>query len=167
MGAVRDQARSQGSLGSGWGGEVTLGVQGSLSTLHLRLPRRGSPVAGRVEGRPSSGPEGEARQFLVRRQPGGACASSALPLLLLPLSPPQVAPGMCLSVVTLCPRASGTPAPRGSPSPDDVLQGPQQWLLLVLDAVLGAQGLHQRGHLVEVVPGHGGEEAAKSVGRRV
>lgn len=62
--------------------------------------------------------------------------------------------------------ASTTPSPScvpvhplPGPAPDDVLQGPKQRLLLVLDAMLGAQRLHQWGDLVEVVPGHGGEEA--------
>lgn len=68
-----------------------------------------------------------------------------------PLSPPP------LWVHGLPP---GCPPPgTHAPSPDDVLQGPQQRLLLVLDAMLGAQRPHQRGHLVEVVPGHRGEEA--------
>lgn len=37
---------------------------------------------------------------------------------------------------------------RPPPLPDDVLQGCQQRLHLVLDAVLGTQGLHQWGDLV-------------------
>lgn len=45
------------------------------------------------------------------------------------------------------------------PSPDDVQQGLEQWLLLVWDAMLGTQGLYQWGDLVQVVARHGGEEA--------
>ena len=48
--------------------------------------------------------------------------------------------------------------PRLPQRPDDILQGPERRLLLVLNAVLGTQGLHQRGGLVQVVPGHGREK---------
>ena len=48
--------------------------------------------------------------------------------------------------------------PRLPQRPDDILQGPEWRLLLVLNAVLGTQGPHQRGGLVHVVPGHGREK---------
>ena len=38
------------------------------------------------------------------------------------------------------------------------MQGPEQQLLQVLSAVLGAQGPHQGGDLGQIVPGHGGEK---------
>lgn len=41
---------------------------------------------------------------------------------------------------------------------DDVGEGCEQRLGLVLDAVLGAQGLYQGRHLVVVVSWHAGEE---------
>ena len=62
----------------------------------------------------------------------------------------------------------GVPDPHAHPSlPDDVLQGLEQRLLLVLNAVLGAQGPHQGGDLVQVVPGHGGEKAGECTGAGV
>lgn len=45
----------------------------------------------------------------------------------------------------------------GQYSLHDVCEGREQRLALVLNAVLGTQGLHQRGHLPVVVPWHGGE----------
>lgn len=84
--------------------------------------------------------------------------------LLSPWSPAGMVPETCVSVPSLCPRdLKGSWHPR-APLPGDVLQGLQQRLLLVLDAVFGAQGPHQRGDLVQVVPGHSGEEAGESVG---
>ena len=46
----------------------------------------------------------------------------------------------------------------GGPLPDDVHQGGEEGLHLVAEAVLGAQGLDQRGHPAIVVPRHRGEE---------
>ena len=48
--------------------------------------------------------------------------------------------------------------PRLPQGPDDILQGLEQRLLQVLNAVLGAQGPHQGGDLGQIVPGHSGEK---------
>lgn len=51
------------------------------------------------------------------------------------------------------------------PSPHNVEQGPQQRLLLVFNAMLGAERLHQWGNLVQVVSWHSGEEAGRAGGQ--
>lgn len=43
----------------------------------------------------------------------------------------------------------------------NVCESHEQRLALVLDAVFGTQGLHQRSHLPVVVSGHCGEEAVR------
>ena len=50
----------------------------------------------------------------------------------------------------------------GGPLPDDVHQGSEEGLHLVAEAVLGAQGLDQRGHPAIVVPRHRGEETGEN-----
>lgn len=49
----------------------------------------------------------------------------------------------------------------GTALPDDVHQGSDEWLHLVVEAVLGTQRLDQRGHPAVVVPRHSGEEAGE------
>lgn len=48
----------------------------------------------------------------------------------------------------------------GGPLPDDVHQGGEEGLHLIAEAMLGTQGLDQRGHPAVVMPRHRGEETA-------
>lgn len=48
----------------------------------------------------------------------------------------------------------------GGPLPDDVHQGGEEGLHLIAEAMLGTQGLDQRGHPAVVMPWHRGEETA-------
>lgn len=63
--------------------------------------------------------------------------------------------------------SSRQPSPGLSYSLDDVSEGREQGLGLVLYAVLGTQRLHQGRHFVVVVSGHRGEEASGRVGKSV
>lgn len=53
----------------------------------------------------------------------------------------------------------GATVSRG-PLPDDVHQGGEEGLHLIVEAMLGTQGLDQRGHPAVVMPRHRGEETA-------
>ena len=129
---------------------------GASSQLFIRSP-----------GTPGEGPrptQTEARQSLATEGPGGGTRASRAPLVSTSGGPMTT----CLPILSLSPGDLGGPRPLCPPAlPDDVLQGPKQRLLLVLNAVLGAQGPHQGGDLVQVVPGHGGEKAGESTGAGV
>lgn len=157
--------RSWGAPGRGvlrklcWGcfaSQLSAGPQGCL----LRAPQGTfpPPEEGQREGPHPA--QSEARSFLVREVAwwGHLCQQGSPPLMAVSLQRGQSQ----LRASQPLPWAPGTSGSDPLPLPDDVLQGLQQRLLLVLDAVLGAQRLHERRHLVEVVPWHGGEEAGES-----
>lgn len=135
MGTVRDQ--------EGGAREATLRAQ----VLPLGPPP-GAASSGAPRRPPCERTKGEAQRSLVRE---AACwVSAGLGLLDVTTVSTVGGPGYVPLDLSLSPR--GLEGPQQSwarpPLPDDVLQGCQQRLHLVLDAVLGTQGLHQWGDLV-------------------
>lgn len=149
-------------------GRPCWGYRCFLSALTQGLPARGSPghPLEKDKGRVLIQPRVRSRAILIMEVAwwGHLCQQGSAFLVIATISTMDSPSFVPLHPLPVPQDLKGPQQLWARPLPDDVLQGPQQRLLLVLDAMLGAQRLHQWGNLVEVVPGHGGEKAGESVG---